>query len=1236
MTNKYDIYFNSGGASTVHYFPGDNISFIEITNSDDSYYQNGVVQLYKVSAQNVGDTCMIFIDGSLQFNGYVSRRQQTVEKGTKFDTYQLVGKTYDLWRYVTDENALYSGTTTNIVASLVNDYCDGISSDYIDTSKGISLTSEINLTNIQVGDAISRLSDIDGFSFYVDNEDNLRYYYHSGTYKFSITEDDIINMEPIEEADEDLINDCLVIGGTDYSAKTIVSPNHPQSKPFPNGVLVAQRFDGEDPRLSAIKLYLDRSTDPDAPGTLEFEIWENTELKLFEDDFNNLDLFSYSSNICVRNSDLNLATSDDSNYYYVAEHTPYNAEVQTHNEYFAQTFIPSNNGFFSLLGFGLWDHMWCWEYLLELRKGALEDENILWSTTIPSQDGLVLVDVSDSYIRMISGETYAFLIKGNDGPYGAEEARVYLKTTYTQDIIPGKLYHGKGSSWGSGFHFSYHGWEYNIDGHLYYSWSNYETIGYISSISYPNDCRYMKLDLTGVVSSNHIFISGTNDGGSSRLTLKDGEWVDFGSESSDGCIVYYKLSSNGHFTPRIGSASLMISDDSGGFEDEIFDDNFNDNSFLSSQATGAKIYNGAIYISTSRHEYYSGTKNPIGCEYTIYDGYKHWNGDPGSIEGALIDGSLLTYAQDYGGGNNRTITDIYEFDAPMLCDGIYAKANAQSHSDVEMRDIYISTTWSDWIHVFDGAIDLETEPDEWAEILFDDDWIYSGIRKIKVQMRQFSGYEGANLWSYGILARVIGSGSHYSGLRKCFKTNNYTVANNMDMSFLEVKPTNVTYNQYISYSGSLNSGSSWTHMSANSVTDVDDGKNAVLMYCFQTSGVCNKVKWAPYPITNSPSIGRTQLYAQKVIGGGVPKSGTRVEWSDDISWSPGDVPYPPSYSSWKTYSEPKLAPDELENNTWWMIFTSPEYDSGFSYEYGPTTDKDDWEQAGTVTTYTAYGGSPKPISIWPNSHIWKNIDLDSVNVSYVEFEVCGTDGDVTGNPITCKIRKTSSSSWVELATANPSAPEQQFSYKIPSSYYTSDFWLRFEPTDYEDEQVFIRKIGVYTTDDYWAYHYDVSSPYNGKIAYSWDNGINWSTNATNPDTIPDGNMSFQLGWRQGEISYRASNQTSINKYGKHFKKISDSSYTTFEQAQARAELEVSGMETIPKKGSVTIEGITDIDTYYRFSSNLTNFGINEIWDVVSYTQRIDQNGFTTTINYGKQPYDIARKVAELEHKQEIG
>ena len=163
----------------------------------------------------------------------------------------------------------------------------------------------------------------------------------------------------------------------------------------------------------------------------------------------------------------------------------------------------------------------------------------------------------------------------------------------------------------------------------------------------------------------------------------------------------------------------------------------------------------------------------------------------------------------------------------------------------------------------------------------------------------------------------------------------------------------------------------------------------------------------------------------------------------------------------------------------------------------------------------------------------------------------------------------------------------------------------------------------------WSYYYDPNSIY-AKMAYSWDYGITWSSSAEDPNAVHSGNMAFRLGWKEGDISYSLTDEDSIENYGRHFKRISDSTILTAEAARVRAEAEISGAGTIPKKGNMTLVGQDIIGTHYYVSANLANLGITENLSIVSYTHHIDQNGFTTTLNYGVQPFDIARRIASLE------
>jgi len=315
---EYDVVFQSG-SSEVRYTEDSNISLIEITNSDQEYYQHGSVQLYNVpSTQNIGDTCHVLIDDSLEFNGYIQNRQQTIDKGVKFWQYQLVGKTYDLWRYYTTADKTYTNKTTAFIASsLVGEFATGITAPDVDVTDGSTITGDIVFDYETVGDALIRLTQTDSYKFYVNNDDELVYYYPSSDNLevVNVVESDIIDMTPIEESDEDLVNDCLIIGGTGYSAIT-EQDLHSKHNIIPNGVIVGQKFKAEDTRLAAAQLYLGRTLDPLEPSELLFEIWEGTEKTLFTDNFLNytyLNSGTNSYNMQVSGSYLCLA-HDGSNY----------------------------------------------------------------------------------------------------------------------------------------------------------------------------------------------------------------------------------------------------------------------------------------------------------------------------------------------------------------------------------------------------------------------------------------------------------------------------------------------------------------------------------------------------------------------------------------------------------------------------------------------------------------------------------------------------------------------------------------------------------------------------------------------------------------------------------------------------------------------------------------------------------------------------------------------------------
>ena len=752
--------------------------------------------MYNVpSSQRVGDTCQVHINNTLQFDGYVARTQRTIDAGVLFSTYQLIGKTYDLWRYHTNATTSYSGATSYMASSLVADFCTGISANIIPsycpsppsyTWSGTNFNEKLNFYNMTIGDALIELIGYDGYKFYVDSDNILQYYKPSiRSYDFTVTEANILDMTPIEEADEDLVNDVTVIGSsTDYTTQTNVAPRHMFSSAFPSGILVAQRFKAEDTRLSAVQFYLNRTVDPNQPGTLNFEIWNDSSKQLFEDDFDDESYLDNLSNMQIYESKLILNYNQSETQSY--EGTTPMVSRKYHAERFS---TPAWDGTVISV------RMRCVPGIPQDHPVGYYD----WVITICSSNSSSEPAYSNPEKQVTKYDVYS------NGGYN------YVEFLYTGSVV----FRASESYW---LVYSLSdGGSFQVDattlGAARYKYSNdasswttsvydsvssriimktYKTNGVASSNKYTQACQYMKADFTDVISSSRIYVSGTNNNGTTWMELINDTWVDFGSESSAGAFIKYKFSSNDLYTPSIG---------------------------------------------------------------------------------------------------------------------------------------------------------------------------------------------------------------------KC-------------------------------------------------VVDIGD------------------------------SAGSSQ---------GTPESGNKVEFGDDISWTAGSIPYPPSYNSWKTYSDPKLR--LTKDRTYWMVM---------------------WHNSG-------------------NNAYW--------------------------------------------------------------SYY---------------------------------YHPDFPSYSDGGIKYSWKTGDAYMTGWSSQVQI--GNLTFKLGWATTTegVSATAENQDSIDLYGRHYKLINDSTITTNEGAQARADYEVSGMEVLKKKGSITIEGREDMSVNYRLSSNLTNFGIDEIWDVVSYSQIIDKRGFTTNIEYNKHNFDFIKHLSDLE------
>lgn len=789
VLSSLDIYFKSGEATHLHYDEDSNISYLELTNSDDAYYQTGTISLFDVpSSQIVGDKILIKINGIHQFKGYVCRRQRSIEAGRQIYTYQLVGETYDLWRYRTDSTASYSGMSGYIVSTMVSTFCTGISSNITSPYPGTNLTEKIDLTNKLVGDAIKELNNLDGYKFYISTN-NVLQYYHPGDSQiaFTIVDSDFFELPPVEDADEDIVNDILVIGGTDYSIKDIVSPSFPSSNVFPSGIMVAQQFKAQDPRLSALRFYLNRSTDPNQPDALDFEIWEGSSTDVFQDGFNNYTYLDEDTNtgVKVEQNDITddweliqeynetqIAFGDSdgykSAYKYNAQTFKVNEDCCPHSCRFSQHHLGKSG-----------------KYWMEIRptgSNGHPDGNttglVSGSHTHSTPGQKNTIYYFNNQVKLTSGTTYALVHFHN------VDATTTVYGSTDDSYSDGKWFYGSdGTSWTQS----------SVDVAGWLKERVYSSNSHIETTVFTNDTQYMKLNLNTVTSSSRVYLSGTNSGSKNWNSITNNTWYNFTFAYNSGIRVMYCLSSTGYWTPRISLATLSVGD----------------------------------------------------------------------------------------------------------------------------------------------------------------------------------------------------------------------------------------------------------------------------------------------------AYGSSQ---------GIPNSGTKLEWSDDISFSATDIPYAPSYSSWKSYSDPKLRVEE--DRYYWMVF----------------------------------------------SHNSSN-------------------------------------------------------------------------------------------SEYWQFYYDPNSGYtDGRIAMSWDNGVNWSSNNTDPTHVPEGSMTFDIGWKQGSITATATNQDSIDTYGRHTTIINDSSINTLEAAQARANYEVSGSSTIPLKGSITIDGRTDLDVDNKITISSQYMGISEDVDIVSYTQRLDNQGFVSIIQYGRHSFDITKKVADLERE----
>ena len=125
---------------------------------------------------------------------------------------------------------------------------------------------------------------------------------------------------------------------------------------------------------------------------------------------------------------------------------------------------------------------------------------------------------------------------------------------------------------------------------------------------------------------------------------------------------------------------------------------------------------------------------------------------------------------------------------------------------------------------------------------------------------------------------------------------------------------------------------------------------------------------------------------------------------------------------------------------------------------------------------------------------------------------------------------------------------------------------------------------------------------------------------------------MDVGWKDEQVRATATNEQSINLYGRHQKIVNNDMINSYALASSMANEMVAGMQEIPQKGTITVEGIAGIKTNYKLSSNLSSINLGGLWEIVAFSQNLDNNGFTTNLTYGKQKFDITKRIADLEKK----
>jgi len=608
------------------------------------------------------------------------------------------------------------------------------------------------------------------------------------------------------------------------------------------------------------------------------------------------------------------------------------------------------------------------------------------------------------------------------------------------------------------------------------SGSGYYTSGSVRTVLIQSPAKYIQVDLDDMEHYDDISISGTNDSGSTFIPIKSGQWWEFSSQS-DNVFIRYWFTSDGSYTPKINKHYIRTADSDSlaslvAYESDFtdYESNFNYNNLI--------VENSRLRISGSNELFYVYPSRAIQI-----DGSTSWENQSYMYdhdENTYAEGDLLTDAP--------WSIDEYKFSSAVCVYGIWDKADTSTSDSVYMDYWYISGQYTNgWYH----ARETNTE-------IFNGSSFSPGPYYADSQPRYFTDIKKYRIKIYGLHAPWYYKLRAYETKVQCF--HKITISGSMEsnspiylsskIDYLKIDAITGDRLDKITISASADDGAHWTKLSSERTKVYPGSSLRIKIYMKPWYG-----SGSYYP--NTPRLNYLKITGYYIDAENTPLSGSKLEWSDDISFSASDVPYQPSWSAWQNYTSPKLK--LTPNNYYWIVISHP-------------------------------SGSGK----------------------------------------------------------------------------------------------------------YWEYYWSPSSQYEyGKIMYSDDGGVTWK-DYYDDSSIPSGSMAFKLGFGGGNISYYKENPLSISKHGRHFKKVTESSITTLEDAQAYADAYLSKYASGSKTGRLVIKGRTNIDITRPFTFSSARLGISEDLPLASYTQSIDRNGFLTTLNYGEHPYDIVAEVERLKRKVETG